>query len=78
MEQENIEFTEHDCTGHAEAAVMAASSRLFYKAYLRECALYSTVVPCDMCAGVVYWGNVGMAVYAVPERRLLKLTGDHE
>lgn len=56
MGQENIEFTEHDCTGHAEAAVMAASSRLFYKAYLRECALYSTVVPCDMCAGVVSIG----------------------
>jgi tRNA(Arg) A34 adenosine deaminase TadA len=31
-----------------------------------------------MCAGAVYWGNVGRVVYALPESRLLQCTGGDE
>ena len=31
-----------------------------------------------MCAGAIYWGNVGRVVYGVTEKRLLELTGDNE
>ena len=31
-----------------------------------------------MCAGAIYWGNVGRVVYGISEKRLLSLTGDNE
>ena len=31
-----------------------------------------------MCAGAIYWGNVGKVVYGISEERLLTLTGDNE
>lgn len=31
-----------------------------------------------MCAGAIYWGNVGKVVYGISEKRLLELTGDDE
>ena len=31
-----------------------------------------------MCAGAIYWANIGRVVYGMPERRLLQLTGSNE
>jgi tRNA(Arg) A34 adenosine deaminase TadA len=76
LEQENIEITMSDCTGHAETALMARSSKLYDKAFLQGCSLYSTAEPCAMCSGAIYWGNVGRVVYGISEARLLELTGD--
>lgn len=78
LEQENIEITESDCTGHAETTLMRAASKKFPKDFLWECTLYSTAEPCAMCSGSIYWGNVGRVVYGVSEKRLLELTGDNE
>jgi tRNA(Arg) A34 adenosine deaminase TadA len=78
LEQGNIELTEKVCTGHAETALMAAASRLYDKAFLWTCTLYTTVEPCAMCTGAAYWGNVGRIVYALDEHRLAELTGDSE
>jgi tRNA(Arg) A34 adenosine deaminase TadA len=30
-----------------------------------------------MCSGAIYWCNIGRVVYAMSERRLLEITGDH-
>jgi len=35
------------------------------------------VEPCCMCAGTVYWANIGRVVYAMTEVELLAATGDH-
>lgn len=78
LEQENIEITESNCTGHAEATLMEKASKLYSKDFLWQCSLYSTAEPCAMCAGAIYWGNVGRVVYGVSEKRLLSLTGDNE
>lgn len=75
LEQGNIEITAGDCTGHAETALMARASQLYDKAFLQGCSLYSTAEPCAMCAGAIYWGNVGRVVYGISEERLLELTG---
>lgn len=77
-EQGNVEMTERDCTGHAEAALMRAVSKRFTKAELWDCTLYTTAEPCAMCAGAIYWGNVGRVVYGITEHRLAELTGDDE
>lgn len=78
LEQENIEITESNCTGHAETTLMEAASKKFTKEFLWSCTLYTTVEPCAMCSGAIYWGNVGRLVYGVSEKTLLKLTGSHE
>lgn len=77
MEQENIEVTEHDCTGHAEAALMRRASRAYDKGFLWTCTLYTSAEPCAMCSGAIYWGNVGRVVYGLSEERLLALTGNN-
>lgn len=78
LEQENIEITNHICTGHAETALIQRASTRFTKDFLRGCTLYTTAEPCAMCSGAIYWSNVGTVVYAMTERRLLELTGSHE
>lgn len=76
MEQENIEITEKVCTGHAVSTPRA--SHEYSKAFLWDCTLYTTAVPCAMCAGAIYWANIGRVVYGMTERRLLELTGSNE
>lgn len=78
IEQENIELTEHICTGHAETSAMNAASRKYSKEFLWHCTLYTTAEPCVMCAGAIYWGNVGRVVYGISEEMLLELTGSNE
>jgi tRNA(Arg) A34 adenosine deaminase TadA len=75
LEQENVEITAADCTGHAETALVARASRAYTKDFLWNCSLYSTAEPCAMCSGAIYWGNVGRVVYGISETRLLELTG---
>jgi tRNA(Arg) A34 adenosine deaminase TadA len=76
LEQENIEVTERDCTGHAETTLMRNASKRYDKEFLATCTLYTTGEPCVMCAGAIYWGNVLRVVYGITEKELLSLTGD--
>ncbi len=76
VEQENIELTDGDCTGHAETALMRKASQRFDRDFLARCTLYSTAEPCAMCSAAIYWGNVRRVVYAITEQQLLALTGD--
>lgn len=78
LEQQNIEITEHICTGHAETSLMQQASKKFDKDFLWTSTLYTTAEPCAMCSGAIYWGNVGTVVYAMTEKRLLELTGNNE
>lgn len=78
LEQENIEITESNCTGHAETTLMIVASKKFPKDFLWNCTLYTTAEPCAMCSGAIYWGNVGKVVYGVSEKTLLRLTGSNE
>jgi tRNA(Arg) A34 adenosine deaminase TadA len=54
---------------------MRKASKVYSKDFLKNCTLYTTAEPCVMCAGAIYWGNVGRLVYALSEKRLLELTG---
>lgn len=77
-EQENVEITEHKCTGHAEAMLAEKASKKYSRDFLWSCTLYTTVEPCAMCTGAVYWGNIGTIVYGMEERKLLEMTGSNE
>ena len=72
IEQGNV-----DSVNHAEAALARDAARRFGSDCLWHCTLYTTVEPCCMCAGTLYWANIGRLVYGMQERRLLALTGNH-
>jgi tRNA(Arg) A34 adenosine deaminase TadA len=71
-EQGNI-----DAVNHAEAVLARTASRAFGADELWRCTLYTTVEPCCMCAGTVYWAHIGRVVYGMSEHSLLLLTGAH-
>lgn len=62
--------------GHAEANLARDAARRFDAATLRGATLYTSVEPCTMCAGTIYWAGIGAAVFGMTEKRLAELTGD--
>lgn len=72
MEQRNV-----DSVNHAEAVLAREAVRLHPPAHLWGCTLVTTVEPCAMCAGTLYWANIGRLVYGLSERALLMHTGAH-
>ncbi|KAA0180114.1 nucleoside deaminase [Cupriavidus gilardii] len=66
-----------DPTQHAELAAAALAARCLSPEQLARCTLYTSAEPCCMCAGAIYWCNIGRVVYALSEHTLLGLTGDH-
>lgn len=61
---------------HAESVLVRTAVTNFSADYLWHCTLYTTAEPCAMCAGTLYWGNIGRLVYGIAETELLKLTGN--
>ena len=61
---------------HAEAVLARTADTNFTPEYLSGCTLYTTVEPCAMCAGTIYWANIGCLVYGMEESRLLAFTGN--
>jgi len=75
LQAENSVVTGKDCTGHAETNLMRFASQNFSPEELAKCTLYTSTEPCAMCAGAIYWGNVGHVVYALSEVALYEIVG---
>jgi len=75
LEAENTVVTDNDCTGHAETNLMRLATKHFSPDKLMKCILYTSTEPCAMCAGAIYWGNVGRVVYALSEVGLYEIVG---
>ncbi|CAF1045820.1 unnamed protein product [Didymodactylos carnosus] len=73
LEQGNV-----DTINHAESTLLRTANTNFSAQYLWNCTLYTTFEPCVMCAGTMYWTNIGRLVYGVNEKQLLRLTGNNE
>src|SRR5215208_7045967 len=63
LQAENSVVTGKDCTGHAETNLMRLATQNYSAEQLTSCTLYTSTEPCVMCAGAIYWGNVGRVVY---------------
>ncbi len=75
LEAENTVLTANDCTGHAETNLMREASREYDSDFLARCTLYSSTEPCPMCAGAIFWGNVGRVVYGLSQEGLCEMVG---
>lgn len=53
----------HDVTAHAEMQSITAAANFLGGKYLRNCTMYVTVEPCQMCAGALYWSQITKIVY---------------
>jgi tRNA(Arg) A34 adenosine deaminase TadA len=67
-----------DPTQHAELLAVSKVAKLIPPELLAKATLYTSAEPCCMCAGAIYWANIGRVVYGLSEHRLLKLTGSNE
>ena len=56
-----------DVTAHAEMQAKTAAANYLGAKYLRSCTLYVTLEPCQMCAGALYWSQIGKVVYAAED-----------
>lgn len=72
----NLTETLNDVTAHAEMQAFTAAADFLGGKYLRDCTLYVTLEPCQMCAGASYWAQIGKIVYgATEENRGFKAMG---
>ncbi len=56
-----------DVTAHAEMLAITAAFDAIGGKYLNECTLYVTLEPCVMCAGALFWAQLGRLVYAAED-----------
>lgn len=52
----------HDVTAHAEMQAITSAANFLGGKYLKDCTLYVTLEPCQMCAGALYWSQISKIV----------------
>lgn len=65
----NLTETLCDVTAHAEMQAITAGSQYLGGKYLQDCTLYVTLEPCQMCAGALYWAQIGRLVFGADDPR---------
>ena len=59
----------HDVTAHAEMQAITAAANYLDGKYLKDCTLYVTLEPCQMCAGALYWSQISKIVYGASDEQ---------
>ena len=75
MAHNNREVT-HDPTGHAEIIAIREATAKLKDWRLENCTLVVTLEPCVMCAGAIFWSNIGRVVYGIDAVRLRGFRGE--
>ena len=65
-----------DCTGHAETNAVRRASPLVPREELATATIYSSAEPCVMCAGAIFWANIGRVVFGIDAASLRVLRGE--
>ena len=72
----------NDVTAHAEMLALTSAFNYFGAKYLPECTLYVTLEPCTMCAGALFWSQIGRVVYGAADKKrgysLLEINNDNK
>lgn len=59
----------NDVTAHAEMQAVTAAANFLGGKYLKDCTLYVTLEPCQMCAGALYWSQVSRVVFGASDEQ---------
>lgn len=51
-----------DVTAHAELMAITSATQYLGSKYLPDCTMYVTLEPCVMCAGALFWAQLGRLV----------------
>lgn len=65
----NLTESLHDVTAHAEIQAITAAANFLGAKYLNGCTLYVTIEPCPMCAGALYWSQIGKIVFGARDEK---------
>lgn len=75
LQAENTVVTGRDTTGHAETNLVRLATQQFSPEQLAHFTLFSSTEPCAMCAGAIFWSQIGRVVYALSETDLYDIIG---
>ena len=57
----------NDVTAHAEMQAITSAANYLGGKYLKDCTLYVTLEPCQMCAGAMYWAQLTRLVFGASD-----------
>ena len=63
----NLTETLNDVTAHAEMQAITAAADAIGGKYLKDCTMYVTMEPCQMCAGALYWTQIKRVVFGASD-----------
>ena len=63
----NLTETLNDVTAHAEMQAITSAAEYLGGKYLDQCSLYVTLEPCPMCAGALFWAQLGNLIYGASD-----------
>lgn len=58
-----------DVTAHAEILAITSACHILQKKYLTDATLYTSLEPCLMCAGALYWNKIKRIVFATSDEK---------
>ena len=59
----------NDSTAHSEMIALTAAFNYLGGKYLPDCSIYITLEPCIMCAGALYWSQIGKIIFGAPDQK---------
>ena len=59
----------NDVTAHAEMQAITSAANHLGGKYLKNCTLYVTLEPCQMCAGALYWSQISKIVFGARDEQ---------
>ena len=59
----------NDSTAHAEMIALTAAFNYLGGKYLPDCSIYITLEPCIMCAGALYWSQIGKVIFGAADQK---------
>ena len=65
----NLTENLNDVTAHAEMQAITAAASAIGGKYLKNCTMYLTVEPCQMCAGALYWSQISKIVVGAQDNK---------
>jgi len=66
-----------DPTAHAEIQTITSACNYLQSRYLNDCELYTTLEPCIMCFGAIFWSKINKVTYGASAKKFgLKTRGN--